>query len=87
MAQESPFPVDAGAAQAWMFDDLAELLGTSTNYAAEKKIRSAVKKLDAKLASRLEWDTEAGAVGIYAEHEQDMRKVAEIVNELVARKG
>lgn len=70
----------------WMFDDLAELLGTSTNYAAEKKIRSAVKKLDAKLASRLDWDTEAGAVGIYAEHEQDMRKVAEIVNELVVRK-
>jgi len=71
----------------WVFDDLAELLGTSTNYAAEKQIRSAVKNLDTKLASRLEWDTEAGAVGIYAEHEQDMRKVAEIVNELVVRKG
>lgn len=26
--------------------------------------------------------TEAGAVGIYAEQEQDMRKVAEIINEL-----
>jgi hypothetical protein len=30
------------------------------NYAAEKKIRSAVKQFDAKIASRLEWDTEAG---------------------------
>jgi hypothetical protein len=71
----------------WVFDDLAALIGTSTNYAAEKKIRSAVKKLDAKLASRLEWDTGAGAVGIYAEHEQDMRKVAEVVNEVAVRKG
>jgi hypothetical protein len=70
----------------WVFEDLAGLLGTSTNYAAEKRIRSAVKKRDPKLASRLEWDTEAGAVGIYAEHEQDMRQVAEIVNDLAERK-
>jgi hypothetical protein len=67
----------------WIFDDLADALGTPTNYAAEKKIQSAVRRQNGELASRLEWDTEAGAVGIFAAGEADIRTVAEIINALM----
>jgi hypothetical protein len=73
-----------GIDQWWIFDSLADVLRTATNYAAEKKIRSAVKRQDRALAARLEWDTEAGAVGIYAAGEADIRGVAEIINALMA---
>jgi hypothetical protein len=73
-----------GIDQWWIFESYAERLKTSTNYAAEKLIQSAVKKHDARLGSRLEWDTEAGAVGIYAADEEDIRAVARVINQLLA---
>lgn len=73
-----------GIEQWWIFDNLADVLKTSTNYAAEKRIRAAVKQQDRELAARLDWDTEAGAVGIYARDEADMRRVAAIINGLIA---
>jgi hypothetical protein len=74
--------------QQWsIFQSLAPALGLATNYDAERRIRSSVKKRDPELAKRLEWDTEAGAVGIYAGKEEDIRAVAEIVNEALAAEG
>jgi hypothetical protein len=46
-----------------------------------------VKRDNRALASRIEWDTEAGAVGIFAAEEADIRRVAEIVNELLVGAG
>jgi hypothetical protein len=67
----------------WIFEDFTQAVGTSTNYGAESKIKQAVKQRDAKLAKRLEWDTEAGAVGIYAANGDDIRAVAEVINTLL----
>jgi hypothetical protein len=76
-----------GVDEWWIFDSLADALGSPTNYDAEKKIRSAVKRDNRALASRIEWDAEAGAVGIFAAEEADIRRVAEIVNELLVGAG
>jgi hypothetical protein len=73
-----------GIDQWWIFASFADGLKTATNYDAEKRIRAAVKKHDARLASRLDWDTEAGAVGIYAAEEKDIRAVATVINQLLA---
>ncbi len=74
--------------QQWsIFQSLAPALGLPTNYDAERCIKSNVKKRDRELAKRLEWDTEAGALGIYAAKEEDIRAVAEIINEVLAAKG
>jgi hypothetical protein len=67
----------------WIFEDLATALSTATNYAAEKRLRQAVKARDRQLACRLEWDTEAGGIGIYAGSEADIRAVAEIIDALI----
>ncbi len=75
----------AGLTDWSIFQSLALVLHRATNYDAEKLIRGEIKKRDAALAKRLDWDTEAGAVGIYAKTEADIRTVAAIVNELVAR--
>ena len=74
----------AGLEQWSIFEDLASLLGVTTNYAAETRIRREVRKRNPELARRLEWDTEAGAVGCYGNNEADIRIVAEIVNQLAA---
>jgi len=73
-----------GLEQWSIFEDLASLLGTSTNYAAESLLKREVRKRNPELARRLEWDTEAGAVGCYGSNEADIRSVAEIVNQLAA---
>ncbi|MBF0501790.1 MAG: hypothetical protein HQM09_16760 [Candidatus Riflebacteria bacterium] len=70
----------------WIFDDLATALATTTNYDAEKRIRASLKKRDRQVASRLEWDTEAGGVGIYADSESDIRVVAEVITALMEGK-
>jgi hypothetical protein len=75
-----------GLVQWSIFQSLAHELGVATNYDAERRIKGAVKKRDPDLAKRLDWDTEAGAVGIYAEAEADIRAVAEVVNELLKQK-
>ncbi len=72
----------AGLEQWSIFEDLASLLGVSTNYDAESRLRREVRKKDPDLARRLEWDTEAGAVGCYGHNEADIRAVAEMVNNL-----
>jgi hypothetical protein len=76
-------PPQEGMTQWSLFESLAERLNLETNYAAEKMIRREVRKRDPALVRRLDWDTEAGAVGIFADNESDMRTVADLVNELV----
>jgi len=73
-----------GLEQWSVFESLAELLHVSTNYAAESLIKREVKKRSPDLAKRLLWDTEAGAVGISADAEADIRSVAEIINHIIA---
>ena len=72
-----------GLTQWSIFESLAERLNLATNYAAESKIKKEVKRRDPALAKRLDWDTEAGNVGIYADAEADIRATAEIVNDLL----
>jgi len=66
-----------------IFESLAPALKLATNYAAESRIKREVKERSKELSKRLEWDTEAGGVGIYAQSEADIRAVAEIVNDLL----
>jgi hypothetical protein len=77
-------PPAAGIEQWSIFQGLADLLGTGTNQAAENRIRAELRRADAELLRRLEFDSEAGAVGIYAASEADIRRVAEVI-EAIAR--
>jgi hypothetical protein len=72
----------AGLDQWSIFQDLASNLGTSTNYAAESRLKREVRKRNPELAKRLNWDMEAGTVGCYADNEADIRAVANVVNEI-----
>jgi hypothetical protein len=71
-----------GMTQWSIFQSLADELGTSTNYAAESRLKREIKQRDAQLAKRLEWDTEGGNVGVYTDQEEDIRAVAAIINEI-----
>jgi hypothetical protein len=72
----------AGLVKWSIFQDLASHLRVSTNYAAESRVKHQVRKRNSELARRLDWDTEAGAVGCYAKDEADIRAVAHILNEI-----
>src|SRR5258706_3374055 len=67
-----------------IFESMAEALHVSTKYAAENLIKREVKKRDSALAMRLNWDTEAGGVCVFADAEADIRSVAEVVNQVLA---
>lgn len=72
-----------GLKQWSIFESLAHGLNLATNYAAESLVKKEVKKRNADLARRLSWDSEGGAVAIYADAESDIRAVADIVNSLL----
>jgi len=72
-----------GLEQWSIFQSLAPGLRLKTNYTAEDRIKKELNKRDPELAKRLDWDTEAEAVGVYANTEADIRAVAELVNELL----
>jgi hypothetical protein len=65
-----------------IIQNLADLLGTQTNGEAEELIRDELNRRDGGLMTRLQFDSEAGAVGIYAASEADIRAVAGIIDEL-----
>jgi hypothetical protein len=75
-------PVEGIAAWS-ILDDLAEPLGLSTNYAAEKQIREVLRKVAPDVLRRLDFDTEGGNVGIYAKDAADIRSAAAIVDGLI----
>ena len=76
-------PPQGAVKEWWIFEDLAEGLGTETNYAAERQVRKAIKKVCPDLLHRLSFDTEAGGVSLSAVSEEDIRRAAEILNELL----
>ena len=83
-------PPSPGSSRWSIFQDLSDLLRQPTNPAAEELLRLALVGVDRALLDRLEFDSEAGAVGIIARSEADIRAVATIINELalsVAREG
>ena len=66
-----------------IFANVSLMLHTATNHAAERLIRREIEEDDSELVKRLDWDTEAGAVGVYADAEQDISTVAEVLNRLL----
>ena len=72
-----------GLEQWSIFESLAPGLRLATNYAAEGLIKKEVKKKIPELSKKLDWDTEAGAVAVYADSESDIRAVADIINDLL----
>jgi hypothetical protein len=72
-----------GLKQWSIFESLAPGLNLATNYAAEGLIKKEMKRTNPEIAKRLVWDTEAGAVAVYADSESDIRAVAEIINNLL----
>jgi Leucine-rich repeat (LRR) protein len=75
-----------GGMQDWsIYDDLAGALKVETNYAAEQQIRRVMKKIAPDLLRRIDFDTEAGGVGIYAKTEADIRTVASILGGLLPK--
>jgi hypothetical protein len=72
-----------GGSNVWsIYDDLAGALNVETNYAAEQQVRRVLKKLAPEVLRRIDFDTEAGGVGIYAKTEADIRTVATILGGL-----
>jgi hypothetical protein len=65
-----------------IYQDVHDLLKTPTNDAAERTLRRRLKDTDPDLLARLEFDSESGAIGIYASNEADIRAVAEALRDL-----
>ncbi len=82
VGQVTIYRPEEGIAEWSIFDNLAQPLHLNTNYTAEQLLRREIKKTSPELLRRLEWDTEAGAVGVLAKTEEDIRSVAEVVNSL-----
>jgi hypothetical protein len=65
-----------------IYQDVHDLLKNPTNDAAERALRRRLKDTDPDLLARLEFDSESGAIGIYASTEADIRAVAEALRDL-----
>jgi hypothetical protein len=76
-----------GLKQWSIFESLAPGLNLATNYAAESLLKKEVKRRNPDLAKRLSWDTEGGAMAVYADGEPDIRAVAEIINDLLRNRS
>ncbi len=66
----------------WFLQDLTALLGTDTNTEAEARLQHAIGRRSRDLLARLEFDSEAGGVGVSAKSEADIREVADVIAEL-----
>lgn len=75
-------PPSAENSEWWILQDLTRLLGTETNVEAEARLKSAVANRSNRLLARLNFDSEASAVGVSAAAEADIREVAEVIAEL-----
>jgi hypothetical protein len=71
-----------GRTRWWVLQDLTDVLDVETNAQAEALLRAATADVDPGLAARLEFDTEADAMGVDAPTEADIRSVAGIINQL-----
>lgn len=68
-----------------IFENLADRLDVSTNYQVEQRLKRELERRHPDVFARLQWDTEAENVGVYAESESDILVVEAIANELIAR--
>ena len=66
----------------WLREDLTRLLQVPTNADAEDRLRAALATEDAPLLARLRFDTEADAVVVESEREEDLRAVARVIEQL-----
>jgi hypothetical protein len=66
----------------WMREDLTGLLRAPTNADAEDRLRAALAVEDAPLLARLRFDTEADAVVVESDREEDLRAVARLIEQL-----
>jgi hypothetical protein len=66
----------------WFLQDLTAALGTDTNTEAEARLQHMIGRRSHDLLARLRFDSEAGAVGVAADSEADIREVAELIAEL-----
>lgn len=65
-----------------IFQDLTGVLGVADNYKAEELIRKELRRREPDLLARLEFDSEADAVGITGPDEKDLRRVAQIIGSI-----
>ena len=70
-----------------IFQDVSDLLGASTNDGAERALRRALRGRDPELLARLQFDSESGAMGVYAASEEDIRAVVELLRDLAGSAG
>jgi hypothetical protein len=75
-------PPSPGLADWWFLQDLTGLLGTDTNAEAEARLQHAIGRRSRDLLARVDFDSEAGGVGVRAKSEADIREVAEVIAEL-----
>lgn len=75
-------PPSADLSDWWLLQDLTGLLGTDTNAEAEARLQHAIGLRSRELLERLSFDSEAGAVGVTARSEADIREVADVIAEL-----
>lgn len=65
-----------------IIQDLSELLGIENNFAAERAVRQVIRQRDPDLINRLEFDSDADFLALYARSETDIRRVAEIIQSI-----
>jgi hypothetical protein len=75
-------PPSAGLGDWWFLQDLTGLLGTDTNAEAEARLQHAIGRRSRDLLARLEFDSDAGGVGVRARSQADISEVAKVIAEL-----
>ncbi len=71
----------------WILEDATRLLDQPTNADAEQALRQELERTDRPLLGRLDFDTEAAALGVDAPSEADIRAVAAVIERLARSLG
>lgn len=71
-----------GTTEWWLSEDLTDLLGTRTNYDAERRLVNRVRSENARLLRRLEFDTEGESVVVRAKTKGDLVALAELIEQM-----
>ena len=76
----TPIEVNRLADGQWsIFADVHDVLGVSDNFKAEARLRKQLASADPELLSRLEFDSEADALGVVGGSEADLRRVLAVL--------
>jgi hypothetical protein len=79
-------PVE-GTTEWWMSEDLTELLGTCTNYDAERRLVNRVRVENSSLLKQLDFDTEGDAVVVRAKTKADLVALAELIERMATSRS